>query len=62
MPAESPSAVEVATGAALFAVDDAEGLADVQTILIARRDELLAAVDAANNQEALENIVIDYPV
>ena len=62
MPAESPSAAEVATGAALFAVDDAEGLADVQTILIARRDELLAAVDAANNQEALENIVIDYPV
>lgn len=62
MPAESPSAAEVATGAALFAVDDAEGLADVQMILIARRDELLAAVDAANNQEALENIVIDYPV
>ena len=31
-------------------------------ILIARRDELLEAVDAATNQEALENIVIDYPV
>ena len=37
MPAESPSAAEVATGAALFAADDAVGLADVQTILIARR-------------------------
>ena len=62
MPAEAPSPVEVATGAALFAVDDAVGLVDVQKILIARRDELLEAVDAAPNQEALENIVIDYPV
>ena len=61
MPAEAPSPVEVATGAALFAVDDAVGLVDVQKILIARRDELLEAVDAATNQEALENIVIDYP-
>lgn len=62
MPAEAPSPVEVATGAALFAVDDAVGLVDAQKILIARRDELLEAVDAATNQEALENIVIDYPV
>lgn len=62
MPAEAPSPVEVATGAALFAVDDAVGLVDVQMILIARRDELMEAVDAATNQEALENIVIDYPV
>ena len=62
MPAESPSAAEVATGAALFAVDDAEGLADVQTILIARRGELLAAVDAAANREELNEIVIEYPV
>ena len=62
MPAEAPSPVEVAAGAALFAVDDAVGLVDVQKILIARRDELLEAVDAATNQEALENIVIDYPV
>ena len=62
MPAEAPSPVEVATGAALFAVDDAVGLVDVQKILVARRDELLEAVDAATNQEALENIVIDYPV
>ncbi len=62
MPAESPSAADVATGAALFAADDAVGLADVQTILIARRNELLAAVDAATSREALGNIVIDYPV
>lgn len=62
MPAESPSAAEVAAGAALFAADDAVGLADVQTILIARRNDLLAAVDAATSREALGNIVIDYPV
>ena len=62
MTAESPSAAEVAAGAALFAADDAVGLADVQTILIARRNDLLAAVDAATSREALGNIVIDYPV
>ena len=62
MPAESPSAAVMAAGAALFAVDDAEGLADVQTILITRRDELLAAVDAATSRETLDDIIIDYPV
>ena len=61
MPAESPSA-EVATGAALFAADDAVGLADVQTILIARRDELLAAVEAAQRRETVSAIVVSYPV
>lgn len=62
MPAESPSAAEVATGAALFVADDAVGLADVQTILTSRRDELLTAVDVATCREMLESIVIDYPV
>lgn len=62
MPAESPSTAEVATGAALFAVDDAEGLADVQTILIARRGELLAAVEAAQRRETVSAIVVSYPV
>ena len=62
MPAESPSAAEVATGAALFATDDAVGLADVQTILIARRDELLAAVEAAQRRETVSEIVVSYPV
>ena len=62
MPAESPSAAEVATGAALFAADDAVGLADVQTILIARRDELLAAVEAAQRRETVSAIVVSYPV
>ena len=62
MPAESPSAAEVATGAALFAADDAVGLVDVQTILIARRDELLAAVEAAQRRETVSTIVVSYPV
>ena len=62
MPAESPSAAEVATGAALFATDDAVGLADVQAILIARRDELLAGVETAQNREAVSTIVVSYPV
>ena len=62
MPAESPSAAEVAAGAALFAADDAVGLADVQVILTSRRNELLTAVDAATNRETLEELIIDYPV
>ena len=62
MPAESPSAAEVATEAALFAADDAVGLADVQTILIARRDELLAAVESAQRRETVSTIVVSYPV
>ena len=62
MPAESPSAAEVATGAALFAADDAVGLADVQAILTSRRNEFLTAVDAAPNREYLEALTIDYPV
>ena len=62
MPAESPSAADVATGAALFAADDAVGLADVQAILIARRDELLAGVETAQNREAVSTIVVSYPV
>lgn len=62
MPTESPSAADVATSAALFAADDAVGLADVQTILAARRDGLLASVNAAVSREELSDMVISYPV
>lgn len=62
MPAESPSAADVATGAALFAADDAVGLADVQDILADRRDELLAAVGTAVSREGLAAVIISYPV
>ena len=49
-------------GAALLAVDDAEGLAYVQALHAARRDELLAAVEAAETVEAVQAVVVDYDV
>ncbi|WP_302457051.1 phage tail protein [Bilophila wadsworthia] len=62
MPAANPSALEVTMGAALFAADDAVGLADVQKILSARRDVLLALVDGAASRAELEQIEVSYPV
>lgn len=62
MPAASPTAQDVSIGAALFAVEDAEGLTYVQTRHAARRDELLAAVDAAETVEAVQAVVVDYDV
>ena len=59
MPAAAPTAQDVSIGAALLAVDDAEGLAYVQALHAARRDELLAAVEAA---ETVEAVVVDYDV
>lgn len=53
---------DVAVGAALFAVDDAEGLAFVQARHAARRDELLAAVDAADSVEAVQAVDVSYDV
>ena len=55
MPAAMPTSQDVAVGAALFAVDDAEGLAFIQERHAARRDELLAAVDAADSVEAVQS-------
>lgn len=62
MPATSPTAQDVSIGAALFAVEDAEGLTYVQTRHAARRDELLAAVDAVETVEAVQAVVVDYDV
>lgn len=62
MPAASPTAQDVSIGAALLAVDDAEGLAFVQALHAARRDELLAAVEAAETVEAVQAVVVDYDV
>ena len=62
MPATAPTAQDVAVGAALLAVEDAEGLAYVQALHAARRDELLAAVDAAETVEAVQAVVVDYDV
>lgn len=62
MPAAAPTVQDVAVGAALFAVEDAEGLAYVQALHAARRDELLAAVDAAQTVEAVQAIDASYAV
>ena len=62
MPAANPSALEVTMGAALFAADDAVGLADVQKILTARRDALFALVDGAASRAELGQIEVPYPV
>ena len=62
MPVESPSAADLAASAALFAADDAVGLADVQALLATRRDKLLVGVDGAASREELSAIIISYPV
>ena len=62
MPVDSPTAQDVSIGAALFAVDDAEGLAFVRETHAARRDELLAAVAAAESVEAVQTIEVSYAV
>ena len=62
MPVDSPTAQDVSIGAALFAVDDAEGLAFVRETHAARRDELLAAVAAAESVEAVRAIEVSYAV
>ena len=62
MPVDSPTAQDVSIGAALFAVDDAEGLAFVRETHAARRDELLAAVEAADTVEAVKAVEVSYAV
>ena len=60
--AEGLSLQDVAVGAALFAVDDAEGLSFVRQTHAARRDELLAAVAAAETVEAVRAVEVSYAV
>lgn len=62
MPVDSPTAQDVSIGAALFAVDDPDGLAFVRETHAARRDELLAAVEAADTVEAVQAIEVSYAV
>ncbi len=62
MPLDNPSAQDVALGAALFAADDAEGLAFVQTQHLARRTELLDLLDVAQSTEEVEAIGASYAV
>lgn len=62
MPQASPSAQDVAVGAALFAADDAEGLAYVMERHTATRSALMAEVEAATTAEAVAAIQVRYNV
>lgn len=57
-----PSVVELAIAIADFRVDDPTGLTDLQAIHSARRDALLAAVDAATTVDAVQAISVSYAV
>ena len=62
IPTANPTAQDVTIGAAAFAAEDAEGLAYVMQTHATRRDELLAAVDAATTPEAVQAISVSYAV
>ena len=60
--ANTPSAVEVAVGAAALAAVDPDGPAYIMQTHTARRDSMLAAVDAATSVEAVQAITVSYAV
>ena len=62
MPTANPTEQDIAIGAAAFAAEDAEGLAYIMQAHAARRDTLLAAVDAAVTVEAVQAIAVSYAV
>lgn len=62
MPTVNPTEQDITIGAAAFAAEDAEGLAYVMQTHAARRDALLAAVDAADSAEAVQAIEVTYAV
>lgn len=62
MPTANPTEQDVTIGAAAFAAEDAEGLAFIMQTHAARRDELLAAVDAADTAEDVAGIAVAYAV
>lgn len=57
-----PTPSTVAVEAGLLAASDPEGLEFVRNALAARRNELLAAVDAAETAEEVQAIVVSYAV
>lgn len=57
-----PTPSTVAVEAGLLAASDPEGLEFVRNALAARRNELLAAVEAAKTAEAVQAIVVSYAV
>ena len=62
MPTASPSATEVAVAAASLAGIDPDGPDTLLALHTARRDELLAAVAAADSTAALANVAVSYAV
>lgn len=62
MPQANPTEQDVTIGAAAFAAEDAEGLAYVMQTHAARRDALLAAVDAAETAGDVLAILVSYAV
>lgn len=62
MPTASPSATEVAVAAASLASIDPDGPDTLLALHTARRDELLAAVAAADSTAALADVEVSYAV
>ena len=62
MPAASPSVTEVSVAAASLAAVDPDGPDTILALHAARRDELLAAVDAATSRGELDALKISYAV
>lgn len=62
MPQANPTEQDVTIGAAAFAAEDGEGLSYLMQAHAARRDALLAAVDAAETAEAVQAIIVSYAV
>jgi len=62
MPTANPTEQDITIGAAAFAAEDAEGLAYIMQAHAARRDALLAAVEAADTAESVQAIEVGYAV
>lgn len=58
MPAAKPTPTQIALATLDFQSEDAEGLAYVRALLAARRDDLVAKVDAATECEAVAAIAV----
>lgn len=62
MPAVSPSSAEVSVAAASLAAVDPDGPDTLLALHTFRRDELLAAVEAAGTVDAVRAVVVSYDV
>ena len=62
MPLANPTDQDITIGAAAFAAEDGEGLSYVMQAHAARRDALLASVDAADTAASVLSIIVKYAV